>query len=74
MARFFAFAVASLIALPRNVSARANGIEDSATNNPSPGVGCIKQAQFHGTDSLRAPPPQPSPASGRGSKKALSIK
>ncbi|HEV7983859.1 MAG TPA: hypothetical protein VGP86_13265, partial [Xanthobacteraceae bacterium] len=26
---------------------------------------------FQGTDSLREPPPQPSPASGRGSRKAV---
>jgi hypothetical protein len=29
------------------------------------------RGQFQGTDLLRAPPPQPSPASGRGGKKAV---
>ena len=53
---FFALAVASLIALPRNVWRVPTDIEDSAANNPSPWVGCIKQAQFHGTEFAASAP------------------
>ena len=35
---------------------------------PSPPSGGAGRGRFHGTDSLREPPPQPSPASGGGSK------
>jgi len=81
MARFFAFAVRLTDRANRATCRRVpTGIEDSAANNPSPGVGCKRNstAQTRCERPLPNPPPQageqPSPASGRGSKKAVRLR